>query len=117
MEMKYKIFLDSQLGVREGTLRLSDEHGKITGILSLLGFDNEVMGEKEGQTLKLHHRLYTLMRSLDCLTELEISDNALTGMVMAGNIKMKLRGIPVCSEEHDEMKGEIVTGYECEREK
>lgn len=45
MTAKYKIFLESPLGERRGTMVLSEEEGTVSGSLELIGFKNPVEGK------------------------------------------------------------------------
>lgn len=100
MKTKYKIFLDSQLGVREGALTLNTEKGKAKGILALLGFENPVNGEYTGQIYHLRHKLHTLMRELSCTTTFEVAGDKLSGIVETENAKMVLRGHTIPTKEY-----------------
>lgn len=42
---QYKMVLESQLGPREGTLRLEEDNGLLKGTITLLGYENPVSGE------------------------------------------------------------------------
>lgn len=106
MQMKYRIFLNSQLGVREGELVLNIEQGEITGTLLLLGFKNSVNGKCIGQTYYLQHKLHTLTRELCCSTVFEINEDKLFGIVETENIKMKLHGCAISENKQSERSEE-----------
>lgn len=61
----YKLLLKSQLGPREGTLRLEADHGVLTGTLTLLGHENPVSGEwTSAHSFRLSHHLQTAVSDL-----------------------------------------------------
>ena len=92
MAQKYDIVLDGQLGERRGTLVFTENHGCVHGIFSLLGFDNPVSGEKQGQHLKLTHKLRTVFSTLICQTLAEFQGDELSGVVFSGNRRFGLHG-------------------------
>lgn len=92
VQYNYDIVVDSQLGPRHGTLLMSETDNAISGILSLLGFENKVSGKREGQMLYLQHKLRTFISHFSCQTELEMSGNALSGIIRFEHGSMKLRG-------------------------
>lgn len=81
----YKLFLKSQLGPREGTLRLEADHGAITGTLTLLGHENPVAGEWTGKhSFRLSHHLRTAVSDLVCISDFEETGGRLSGTVRIG---------------------------------
>lgn len=88
----YDIIVDSQLGPRHGTLAMEENDDSISGILSLLGFENSIAGKREGQILYLHHKLRTLVSQLSCRSELELHENSLIGTIYSEFGSMKIRG-------------------------
>lgn len=92
MTARYRIIVDSPLGERPGELTLSESPEGISGTLSLLGWDNPVAGAREGDALRLEHRLHTLVSDLRCVTTLCPASGGLTGTVQAGRVRMALRG-------------------------
>ena len=100
MKTSYKIFLDSQLGVREGKLALNTKEGKVDGIMTLLEFDNLIKGEYVGQIYHLRHSLHTMTRELSCNTTFEIVGDELSGIIETENARMKLWGHKIYDEKH-----------------
>lgn len=92
MTQSYQIVLDGQLGQRAGTLSWTEENDDVTGIFSLLGFDNPVQGKRLGQRLELFHNLRTAVSVLSCRTQAELRGDELFGVVFYRNSQMKLRG-------------------------
>lgn len=92
--------MDSQLGLRRGTLTIEENDDAISGTLSLLGFENQVEGKREGQTLYLRHKLRTLVSLLSCQSELELQENSFTGTIRSEFGGMKIRGQRITEMEH-----------------
>ena len=92
MAQRYDIILSSQLGERYGSLLLEEDAGRVTGTISLLGFDNPASGKRSGQRLELVHELRTAVSTLQCRTELALCGGRLHGMVSSGHGVMELRG-------------------------
>ncbi len=92
MTYKYDVVLDAQLGQRLGTLLLNETDGDITGVFSLLGFDNSVSGTQIGQELKLKHELRTAVSTLDCETHVNLCGDKLSGVVTTQYARMNLCG-------------------------
>lgn len=92
MAESYDIVLDSQLGERRGTLTIDSDGGRVSGRISLVGFDNAVTCESRGGVLYLRHEPQTLMSRLKCRSVIRLAGEALTGTVDAGGAVMKLRG-------------------------
>lgn len=89
----YILVLESQLGPRRGCLRLEERDGAVTGTLTLLGHDNAVHGRRTGtHTVRLCHRLRTLVNDLACISDLEIRQGRLSGTLRSGGAAMKLHG-------------------------
>ena len=66
MTHRYRITLHSPMGPREGELTLTGEvNGAVTGILSVLGFQQPVSGRESSGHIQLQHRLRTAMQELD----------------------------------------------------
>ena len=101
---RYHVILESPLGERSGTLILYERGGIVTGMLSLLGTDNQVTGGKEGTELPLHHTLKTCISALECHTQLHETGSGLQGTVSVGVVRMPLRGtrIEETEKEHQE---------------
>ena len=88
----YILVLESQLGPRRGCLRLEERDGAVTGTLTLLGHDNAVHGRRTGtHTVRLCHRLRTLVNDLACISELEIRQGRLSGTLRSGGLGGQLR--------------------------
>lgn len=97
----YRLLLKSQLGPREGTLRLETDHGAITGTLTLLGHENPVSGEWTGEhSFRLSHHLQTAISDLVCLSQFTVTEDGLTGTVQTGRAVMQWDGGRI-SEEKD----------------
>ena len=92
MAEQYDILLESPLGERGGTLRWTEQNGTVEGTLTLLGFENPVTGQREGQTLTLTHPLRTALSTLRCETRAELLGDALTGTVCFRRSQFRLRG-------------------------
>ncbi len=103
MTQSYDIVLDGQLGQRFGTLRWTETGGEVSGVFSLLGFDNPVSGRREGLKLELTHRLRTAVSTLICRTHAELSGDELSGIVLSGDSRMDLHG----KKQKDGYKNEI----------
>ena len=69
------------MGPREGELTLTGEmNGTVTGVLSLLGFQQPVAGRESSGHIQLQHRLRTAMQELDCVSLLELTGETITGV-------------------------------------
>ena len=61
MTHRYHITLHSPMGPREGELSLTGEmNGTVTGVLSLLGFQQPVAGHESSGHIQLQHSLLEL---------------------------------------------------------
>ena len=90
---QYEIILESQLGQRYGTLVWQENAaGQITGIFSLMGIDNPISGQKDGQRLSFSHDLRTAVRVLNCHTVLTLCGDSLYGTVSSERSVMKISG-------------------------
>lgn len=96
----YKIVVDSQLGPRQGTLTMEENDNAISGILSLLGFENHVEGKREGRMLYLRHKLQTLVSLLSCQSELELQESGLAGIIHSEFGSMEIRGERITETEN-----------------
>lgn len=78
---EYRIVLESQLGLREGTLRWNEENqGTVTGTITLLGVENAASGEWIGEhSLRLSHHLRTRVSDLECVSVFDLKDGKLSG--------------------------------------
>lgn len=78
---EYRVILESQLGPREGTLRLEEaQEGAITGFITLLGVENAAQGEWIGEhSLRLSHHLRTQVSDLECISVFELEGDKLSG--------------------------------------
>lgn len=83
MAEKYDIVLAGQLGQRFGTLAWTENGGQVSGIFSLLGFDNPVRGKREGKKLELVHELRTAA---------ELQDDVLCGVVSSEQGRLYFHG-------------------------
>lgn len=90
---KYKIILESQLGPREGILKLESKNGILKGTITLLGYENPVSGEWTGEnSIRLSHYLHTQISELCCVSVFEIEDNIITGTLQIGQNLMRWHG-------------------------
>ena len=81
MTYRYRITLHSPMGPREGELSLTGEmNGTVTGVLSLLGFQQPVAGRESSGHIQLQHRLRTAMQELECVSLLELTGETITGV-------------------------------------
>lgn len=101
MSETYNITLDSQLGERLGTLTLDGSGRSVSGIISLLGFDNAVSGIYEAGVLYLKHELHTLVASHKCSSVIRLNDGTLSGTVRTGRAAMQLRGTRISPDTED----------------
>lgn len=100
---EYTLVLESQLGPRQGCLRLNERDGAVTGTLTLLEHDNAVRGERTGaHTLYLRHYLRTAVSDLDCVSDLEIEHGQLRGMLYSGHTVMPWHGEQQTGENSEE---------------
>ena len=78
---EYRIVLESQLGPREGTLRLEEEkEGAVTGSITLLGVENAALGEWTGEhSLRLLHHLRTGVSDLECISVFDMVGDKISG--------------------------------------
>lgn len=90
---QYKIVLESQLGPREGILRLEDRNGLLKGTITLLGYENPVSGEWTGEhSIRLSHLLHTQISNLSCVSIFEIEGGTITGILQNDWNVMKWHG-------------------------
>ncbi len=92
METRYRMTLESQLGPRTGLLRLEDAGGRISGVLSLLGFDNTVSGRLDAHRMRLTHGLRTAVSVLNCESILDLDGSILTGTLRTEGYEMRWHG-------------------------
>ena len=98
---QYKLVLESQLGPREGTLQLEDQHGVLTGTITLLGHQNPVSGQwTRDHSFRLFHHLHTQISDLSCVSVFEMQGDTITGYLQNGGNVMKWHG-----EQEAEQKG------------
>lgn len=91
---EYRIVLESQLGPRDGTLRLEEENaGAVTGSITLLGVENPVLGQWIGEhSLRLLHHLRTQVSDLECISVFELDDDSISGTLQNGKTTMLWHG-------------------------
>lgn len=106
MNLYYIILLNSQLGVREGKLKLCINGNSVEGNLFLLNFENPISGSRSLNKFCLKHNLKTATRVLCCKTVFEIDDGELSGSIETENAVMRLSGYAVSEEK-----------YQCEEER
>lgn len=106
---QYKIVLESQLGPREGTLRLENQNGLLKGTITLLGHENPVSGEWIGDhSIRLSHNLHTQISNLSCVSVLEVEGDTITGTLQNDRNVMKWHG----EKEYGEKGGNAGNGRE-----
>lgn len=94
MTHRYRITLHSPMGPREGELTLTGEvNGAVTGILSVLGFQQPVSGRESSDHIQLQHRLRTAMQELDCVSLLELTGETITGVTHTGKGSIHWTGV------------------------
>ena len=94
MPHRYRITLHSPMGPREGELTLTGEvNGAVTGILSVLGFQQPVSGRESSGHIQLQHRLRTAMQELDCVSLLELTGETITGVTHTGKGSIHWTGV------------------------
>ena len=77
---EYRLVLKSQLGPREGLLRVDVQQDAVTGSLTLLGYENPVSGVRIGEhTLRLFHHLRTAVNDLSCVSVFEVQGDRISG--------------------------------------
>lgn len=80
MIRKYHMVLDSQMGPKNGTLTLTEEHGMVTGTLRILSHELPVSGSHETDgRLHLIHQVVTAVSTYPCRSELVDTEGALSG--------------------------------------
>ena len=94
MTHRYRITLHSPMGPREGELTLTGEvNGAVTGILSVLGFQQPVSGRESSGHIQLQHRLRTAMQEPDCGSLLELAGETITGVTHTGKGSIHWTGV------------------------
>ena len=94
MTHRYRSTLHSPMGPREGELTLTGEvNGAVTGILSVLGFQQPVSGRESSGHIQLQHRLRTAMQELDCVSLLELTGETITGVTHTGKGSIHWTGV------------------------
>lgn len=94
MTHRYRITLHSPMGPREGELTLTGEvNGAVTGILSVLGFQQPVSGRESSGHIQLQHRLRTAMQELVCVSLLELTGETITGVTHTGKGSIHWTGV------------------------
>lgn len=101
--LQYKIQLESQLGSREGILKIEEQNHLLLGTITLLGFENPASGKWTGpNTFRLSHHLQTLFSSLPCESTFEIENDTITGILYHNQNRMKWHGIREMEKKGDE---------------
>lgn len=102
---KYKVILESQLGPREGLLHITDQDGKQTGILTLLGYENPVTGQRTGRdSFRLFHHVCTQVSRLSCTSVFKLEENKINGVLKNDWYVMKWHGEKIMSKKGEELK-------------
>lgn len=91
---KYRIVLESQLGPRDGLLRLKEEKaGTVTGSITLLGVENAALGQWIGEhSLRLSHHLRTQVSDLECVSVFELDGDRISGTLQNDKTTMRWHG-------------------------
>lgn len=91
---EYRIVLESQLGPRDGLLRLKEEKaGTVTGSITLLGVENAALGQWIGEhSLRLSHHLRTQVSDLECVSVFELDGNRISGTLQNDKTTMRWHG-------------------------
>lgn len=106
---EYRIVLESQLGPREGILKLECQNGILKGTINLLGYENPVSGEWTGEnSMRLLHNLHTKISDICCISVFEINGDTITGTLRSGRNVMKWHG----EKEAGKKGGSIENGRE-----
>lgn len=97
----YRIVLESQLGPREGTLRVGEEKaGVVSGSIVLLGVENAALGEWiKKNVLRLSHHLRTRVSDLECISVFEMEGGKVSGTLQSGRNTMLWHGEKMNDEE------------------
>ena len=94
MTEKYKVTIHSEMGPRDGILKLNYQGKCITGSLDLMGYINTVCGmQAEAETLRLFHPIKTAVSTLSCETVLRLHGGDLCGMTTSNAAHMRWEGI------------------------
>lgn len=91
---EYRIVLESQLGPRDGMLRLKEEKaGTVTGSITLLGVENAASGQWIGEhSLRLWHHLRTHVSDLECVSVFELDGDSISGTLQNDKTTMRWHG-------------------------
>lgn len=91
---EYRIVLESQLGPRDGLLRLKEEKaGTVTGSITLLGVENAALGQWIGEhSLRLSHHLRTQVSDLECVSVFEMDGDRISGTLQNDKTTMRWHG-------------------------
>lgn len=97
---EYRIVLESQLGPRDGTLRLEEEKaGTVTGSITLLGVENPAFGQWNSKhSLQLSHHLRTQVSDLECISVFELDGDNISGTLQNDKTTMLWHGKNDCKE-------------------
>ena len=93
MTHRYRITLHSPMGPREELTLTGEVNGAVTGILSVLGFQQPVSGRESSGHIQLQHRLRTAMQELDCVSLLELTGETITGVTHTGKGSIHWTGV------------------------
>lgn len=105
--VQYKVVLESQLGPRKGLICLEEQDGVITGVITLLGYENPVSGKRIGEhSIRLSHHLRTQVSDLSCVSIFEMDGDTITGTLKNDRNVMKWHG----EKEKDKKGGNTKNG-------
>lgn len=80
MTRQYQVILHSQMGSKCGTLKLEDNGQRLTGILCLLNFENQVQGEWIGERrIRLSHLIRSVVSDHECVSTFQLVGDTLSG--------------------------------------
>jgi len=89
----YFIDLTTELGVRSGTLLLHELDRKLSGKLSVLGFDNECTGELlDEEHCSLHGKIQTALSQLDYKAQGVLNQKKIMLELFSGRHRFRLEG-------------------------
>ena len=98
---EYRIVLESQLGPREGTLRLEEEkEGTMAGSIYLLGFENVAIGRWTSKnSFQLSHHLRTQVSDLECVSIFNLDGGKIVGTLQNEKNAMLWHGEEITVQE------------------
>ena len=100
---EYRMVLESQLGPREGILRLEEEkEGAVAGSIILLGLENTAIGKWiDKHSFQLSHHLRTQVSDLECTSVFQLDGDKISGTLQNDKSIMLWHGEKVTGKEGD----------------